>query len=179
MNDDRHIREEIAEGGAWLRAVAVSSPRPDVEGIMLRVAVAIDEQWLAERIQDGSPVGVAERTGRVVARAVSSEHGRRRWHSGGGRIVRWGFGLSAAAMLSWVVLLPKPASSGGDHEKYLDAFDSYVYAETNVEFELAMIEDALFDLEMDSVGGSVDGWEDSVLTGLSEDIDQLWADGES
>jgi len=179
MNDDRHIREEIADAEAWLRAVVVASPPPDVERIMLRVAVAIDEQWLAERIQDGSPVGVAERTGRVVARAVSSEHGRRRWHSAGGRIVRWGFGLSAAAMLSWVVLLPKPASSGGDHEKYLDAFDSYVYAETNVEIELAMIEDALFELEMDSVGGSVDGWEDSVLIGLSEDIDQLWAEGES
>ena len=179
MNDDKRIREEIAAGEAWLRAVAVEPPPPNVERIMLRVAMAIDEQWLAEQIRDESPAGVANRTNRAVARAVSSEHGRRRWRIGGGRIVRWGFGLSAAAMLSWVVLSPRMTSGGGEHEKYLDAFDSYVYAESNVEIELAMIEDALFDLEMDLLGGSVDGWEDSVLSGLSEDIDQLWADGES
>jgi hypothetical protein len=179
MNDEKHIRTEIAAGEAWLCATAVEPPPPDVERILLRVAVAIDERWFAEQVRDESSVEVAERIGRRLTRVVASERWRARWQGGVGRLVGCGFGLATAAMLAWVVLLPWLRSGGGDREKYLNAFDSYVDAESKVEIELAKIEDALFDLEMDSDVGSVDGWEDSVLSGLSEDIDRMWGDGES
>jgi len=85
MNEDIHIHEEIAAGEAWMREVSVEPDPPNMAQIMLRVQVAIDERWLAQRLEDDCPAAVANRVGVAVAESVSSQLSRRRR-----RIVRQG-----------------------------------------------------------------------------------------
>ena len=183
MTPDQQQAREIEAGERWLSAqLADDRLDVDVEAIKRSVGIALDEQWLADRIQDDAPGDLAGSLKQRVREEIRSRSIESRGPVRFVRLARWsvgGLAAAAAVALAVVGLMRPPAEA----ERYaqLDAFEQYdlfreydaTWLDADMDKPLAMLDEQILEYEEDAVDSDLTGLSSHGLDDLRDDLDTL------
>ncbi len=183
MTPDQQQAREIEAGERWLGAqLADDRLDVDVEAIQRRVGIALDEQWLAARIQDEAPGSLAG----LLKQSVRAELRSRPKVPGGPvrffRLARWSIGgLAAAAAVGLAVvglmrsLVEVERYARLDASEQYEAFKAYdaSWLDADIDKPLAMLDEQILEYEEDAVDSDLTGLSSHGLDDLRDDLDTL------
>lgn len=183
MTPDEQLRHEIQEGEAWLRDVMDEPPNSNVDRMRRRAEVAINEEWLRQRLNDDVPTDLAHRiktrvrvelsgTNDELKRLSSSDLADTRRAQ---RVYRWvgGFAAVAAVCAIAFVGLFRPKRSDVDLS-LVTAFEHFT--EDDFAERVEAVWDDLSELEPEAGEYAARPGDDELFEQLSEELEILMDD---
>ncbi len=184
MTSDDELLLALEEGERWLSRVLRDPPAPKTEDIKQRIHLALNEQWLAETLDDQPPAeladGVKSSLRAILESELPSEPHRSVAARSRSRIVRfyrWAGGVSAAAAA--VILFAIVGPFGLDpvplDSSRAEAFEHY--RDDGITESLAALAEDVSEIEFALGDIPISDGLDNTFDDLLDSIDELMLEG--